>query len=99
MTFLITAGPTREPIDPVRFISNRSSGRMGYAPADEMADSVQTRMDTGCDVFIASAAVADFKPRDVSPRKIKKSEGIPHIELVPTRDILASVALPRDRRV
>ena len=132
MTFLVTAGPTREPLDPVRFISNRSSGRMGYAlaaaalesghevtlisgpvcisapqaavlipvnTADEMADAVQTRMDTGCDVFIACAAVADFKPRDVSPRKIKKSEGFPHIELIPTRDILASVALPRDRRV
>jgi phosphopantothenoylcysteine synthetase/decarboxylase len=133
MTFLITAGPTREPIDPVRFISNRSSGRMGYAlaeaaleaghdvalisgpvcitppdgaellrvtTADEMADAVQARMDTGCDVFIACAAVADFKPREVSPRKIKKGEGgLDRIDLVPTRDILATVTLPRDRRV
>ena len=132
MTFLVTAGPTREPLDPVRFISNRSSGKMGYAlaaaaleaghqaalisgpvciepprgahvlhvtTADEMADAVQTRMDTGCDVFIMCAAVSDFKPRDVSARKIRKSEGLDRIDLIPTRDILASVALPRDRRV
>jgi len=132
MKFLITAGPTREPIDPVRFISNRSSGKMGYAlataaietghevelisgpvciappqgaqlirvtTADEMAEAVQTRMNTGCDAFIMCAAVADFKPREVRPRKIKKHEGLAHIELVPTRDILASVALPRDHRV
>ena len=132
MNFLITAGPTREPIDPVRFISNRSSGKMGYALAaaaleaghevalisgpvciappqgadllrvtttDEMAGAVQTRINTGCDVFIMCAAVSDFKPREVRPRKIKKHEGLTHIELVPTRDILASVALPRDRRV
>ncbi len=132
MTFLITAGPTREPIDPVRFISNRSSGKMGYAlaaaaieaghrvtlisgpvciappggadllrvtTADEMAEAVQTRMNTGCDVFIMCAAVADFKPRKVSATKIKKRDGLTQIELVPTRDILATVELPRDRRV
>jgi phosphopantothenoylcysteine decarboxylase/phosphopantothenate--cysteine ligase len=132
VTFLITAGPTREPLDPVRFLSNRSSGKMGYALAtaaleaghhvvlisgpvcippplgadllrvstsDEMADAVQTRMDTGCDVFIMCAAVADFKPREVSPGKIKKRNGLTSIDLVPTRDILATVALPRDRRV
>jgi phosphopantothenoylcysteine decarboxylase/phosphopantothenate--cysteine ligase len=133
MNFLITAGPTREPIDPVRFISNRSSGKMGYAlaaaaleaghqvalisgpvcisppqgaqvlrvtTADEMADAVQTRINTGsCDVFIMCAAVADFKPREARPLKIKKQEGLARIELVPTRDILASVALPRDRRI
>jgi phosphopantothenoylcysteine decarboxylase/phosphopantothenate--cysteine ligase len=132
MKFLVTAGPTREPIDPVRFISNRSSGKMGYAlaaaaleaghrvtlisgpvcippprgadllrvtTADEMADAVQTRMNTGCDVFIMCAAVADFKPRGVSANKIKKRDGLTRIELVPTRDILATVELPRDRRV
>ena len=132
MRFLITAGPTREPIDPVRFISNRSSGKMGYAlaaaaleaghrvvlisgpvcisppagadlirvnTADEMADAVQTRMNTGCDVFIMCAAVADFKPREVRAGKIKKHDGLTHIELAPTRDILASVTLPRDRRI
>ena len=132
MTFLITAGPTREALDPVRYISNRSSGKMGYAlaaaaleaghevalvtgpvciapppgadvsrvtTADEMAEAVQTRIDTGCDVFIMCAAVADFKPREAQPRKIKRNDGVARIELVPTRDILASVALPRDRRV
>ena len=132
MKFLVTAGPTREAIDPVRFISNRSSGKMGYAlaaaaleaghevalisgpvciappigadlrsvtTADEMADAVQTGINTGCDVFIMCAAVADFAPREARPRKIRKREGLTHIELVPTRDILASVALPRDRRM
>ncbi len=132
MTFLITAGPTREPLDPVRFLSNRSSGKMGYAlaaaaieaghevalisgpvciaapagaqvlrvtTADEMADAVQTRMNTGCDVFIMCAAVADFKPREVRREKIKKRDGLTRIELAPTRDILATVELPRDRRV
>ena len=132
MTFLVTAGPTREPIDPVRFISNRSSGKMGYAlataaleaghhaalitgpvciappegaevkrvtTADEMADAVQTRMNTGCDVFLMCAAVADFKPRTVSERKIKKHDGMTNIELIPTRDILASIILPSDHRV
>ena len=132
MTFLITAGPTREPIDPVRFISNRSSGKMGYAlaaaaldaghdvtlisgpvciappegaailrvtTADEMAEAVQNRINTGCEVFIMCAAVADFKPREVRERKIKKHDGLAQIELIPTRDILASVALPRDHRV
>jgi len=131
MTFLITAGPTREAIDPVRFISNRSSGKMGYALAaaaieaghgvtlisgpvciaapegaevvrvvtgEEMGGAVQTRMDTGCDVFLMCAAVADFKPREAAARKIKKGDGLT-LELVPARDILATVALPRERRV
>ena len=130
MHFLITAGPTREPLDPVRFLSNRSSGRMGYAlaeaalaarhevtlisgpvclapprgaeirpvvTADEMFDAVQTRMNTGCDVLIMCAAVADFKPREVRAQKIKKSEALTHIELVPTRDILSSLSLPSCR--
>jgi len=61
--------------------------------SDEMADAVQTRMNTGCDVFIMCAAVADFKPREARLRKIKKHEGLASIELEPTRDILASVAL------
>jgi phosphopantothenoylcysteine synthetase/decarboxylase len=131
MRFLITAGPTREPIDPVRFISNRSSGKMGYAlaeaaiegghevalvsgpvcieaprgvelarvtTADEMADAVQTRINRGCDALIMCAAVADFKPREVSAAKIRKRDGIAEIELIPTRDILSSVVLPRDHR-
>ena len=123
MKFLITAGPTREPIDPVRYISNRSSGKMGYAiaqaaldaghevvlisgpvalpappraqmirvtTADEMYDAVHANL-VGIDIAVLCAAVADFKPAAFAPRKIKKREGIPVIELVPTRDILASL--------
>ena len=123
MKFLITAGPTREPIDPVRYISNRSSGKMGYAiaqaaldaghevvlisgpvalpaparaqmvrvtTADEMYDAVHANLG-GIDIAVLCAAVADFKPAAFVSRKIKKSDGIPKIELVPTRDILASL--------
>jgi len=121
--FLITAGPTREPIDPVRYISNRSSGKMGYAiaeaaldaghevvlisgpvalpappraqmvrvtTADEMYDAVHAHLG-GIDIAVLCAAVADFKPAAYVPRKIKKNAGVPSIELVPTRDILASL--------
>jgi phosphopantothenoylcysteine synthetase/decarboxylase len=124
MKFLITAGPTREPIDPVRFISNRSSGKMGYAIAeaavkaghevvlvsgpvsisapagamlvsvmtsDEMHDAVHANLPA-TDVAVLSAAVADFKPAEYFPRKIKKQDGgIAQITLVPTHDILASL--------
>jgi phosphopantothenoylcysteine decarboxylase/phosphopantothenate--cysteine ligase len=122
--FLITAGPTREPIDPVRYLSNRSSGKMGYAIAeaalandhdvvlvsgpvaidppngaqivnvstsDEMFDSVQKHL-AACDVLVMCAAVADYKPAEIAPRKIKKSDARLSLELVPTRDILASIA-------
>lgn len=123
MKFLITAGPTREPIDPVRFLSNRSSGKMGYAlaqaaldaghevvlisgpvalsappraeiihvtTADEMYDAVHAHL-AGIDIAVLCAAVADFKPAKFTAHKIKKHEGIPRIDLVPTRDILASL--------
>jgi phosphopantothenoylcysteine decarboxylase/phosphopantothenate--cysteine ligase len=125
--FLITAGPTREPIDPVRYLSNRSSGRMGYAIAeaaieaghevilisgpvdidrprgaavipistsDEMFRAVhqQTR---NCDVLVMSAAVADYKPAKVSKFKIKKRDADLSLELIPTRDILASLPVNR----
>ena len=127
MKFLITAGPTREPIDPVRYLSNRSSGKMGYAiaqaaldaghevilisgpvalpaptraqmlrvtTADEMYDAVHANLG-GIDIAVLCAAVADFKPAAFAPHKIKKSGGVPAIQLVPTRDILASLgALP-----
>ena len=124
MRFLITAGPTREPIDPVRFLSNRSSGKMGYAIAeaaieaghdvtlisgpvhvdpprgvrltsvatsDEMFDAVQRDIDD-CDVAVMCAAVADYKPANISPTKIKKHNDAFSLELVPTRDILGSLA-------
>jgi phosphopantothenoylcysteine decarboxylase / phosphopantothenate---cysteine ligase len=121
--FLVTAGPTREPIDPVRYISNRSSGKMGYAIAEaaldaghdvilisgpvnltpprnariisvstsaEMFEAVHQHADNS-DVCVLCAAVADYKPVQVSPVKMKKrAEGI-SVELVPTRDILRSL--------
>lgn len=128
MRFLITAGPTREPIDPVRYISNRSSGKMGYAIAeaaieaghevvlisgpvdvdrprgvavipistsDEMFDAVR-RHTSRCDILVMCAAVADYKSAKVAKNKIKKRGENISLELVPTRDILAS--LPKDRQ-
>jgi phosphopantothenoylcysteine decarboxylase / phosphopantothenate---cysteine ligase len=127
--FVITAGPTREAIDPVRYLSNRSSGKMGYSiaeaaiesghevvlisgpvnldppsgvqltsvtTADEMHDAVHRHVPE-CDVLIMCAAVADYKPAQASAQKIKKSEKHLSLDLVPTRDILASLA-KRDRQ-
>jgi phosphopantothenoylcysteine decarboxylase/phosphopantothenate--cysteine ligase len=124
--FVVTAGPTREPIDPVRYLSNRSSGKMGYAIAeaalesghdvllisgpvnlnpppgakvisiltsDEMHDAVRDHL-LDCDVLVMCAAVADYKPANVSAQKIKKRQAPLSLELIPTRDILASVAKP-----
>jgi phosphopantothenoylcysteine synthetase/decarboxylase len=129
MRFLITAGPTREPIDPVRFLSNRSSGKMGYAIAqaaleaghevvlvsgpvaiappadaevirvntgDEMFDAVQARIHEA-DALVMCAAVADFKPAHYSENKIKKQNAARSIELVPARDILASLTRPQKK--
>jgi phosphopantothenoylcysteine decarboxylase / phosphopantothenate---cysteine ligase len=130
VTFLITAGPTREPIDPVRYISNRSSGKMGYAIAeaaldaghdvilisgpvnlasprnakivsvstsDEMFQAVHQYAEDS-DVCVLCAAVADYKPAQVSSVKIKKrAEGI-SIELVPTGDILQSLGRKSPRK-
>lgn len=123
MRFLVTAGPTRESIDPVRYLSNRSSGKMGYAIAEAANDaghdvilisgpvnldpprganfvSVSTsdemhaavdRHVGHCDVVVMCAAVADYKPAKVSSQKIKKQNAPRTLELVPTRDILASL--------
>jgi phosphopantothenoylcysteine decarboxylase/phosphopantothenate--cysteine ligase len=128
--FLITAGPTREPIDPVRYISNRSSGKMGYAIAeaalaeaheimlisgpvnlrpqrdaklisvstsDEMFEAVHRHADE-CDICVLCAAVADYKPVNVSPTKIKKRGAKFSLELIPTRDILDSLGHKQDRQ-
>ncbi len=130
MRFLITAGPTREPIDPVRYISNRSSGKMGYAIAeaalteghhvtlisgpaivepprnanlipvstsDEMFEAVHRYADQ-CDICVLCAAVADYKPANVSSTKIKKRDAKFSLELVPTRDILDSLGHKQDRQ-
>ncbi len=128
VSLLLTAGPTEEDIDPVRFISNRSSGRMGYAlahaaaaqgarvtvvsgpvelplhhtveriavrSAAQMHEAVMARAP-GSDVFIAVAAVADYRPARPSAEKIKKSAAHLQLELERTPDILAAVAaLPR----
>jgi phosphopantothenoylcysteine decarboxylase/phosphopantothenate--cysteine ligase len=121
---LVTAGPTRERIDPVRFITNRSSGKMGFAvaeaardtgaevvivsgpvnvatpagvrridveSAEQMLKAVQAEIaDT--DVFIASAAVSDYRAREVAEHKIKKTSEQLVLELARTPDILATVA-------
>lgn len=120
---LVTAGPTREAIDPVRFITNHSTGRMGYAIAkmamlrgaevtlvsgpvaiesplfvDTIAvESAQAMYEAvmahakEADIIIKSAAVADYAPAQVSPEKIKKSEGDASIPLTRTKDILAAL--------
>jgi phosphopantothenoylcysteine decarboxylase/phosphopantothenate--cysteine ligase len=121
---LITAGPTREHLDPVRFLSNGSSGKMGYAlAADAVARGWQVDLVSGpvalprppgatvhdvvsaddmfractplfgaCDVFIAVAAVADYRAQTVAPGKLKKTGGTLCVELVPTVDILKTLA-------
>ena len=123
MKFVVTAGPTREPLDPVRYLSNRSSGKMGYAIAaaaleehhavtlisgpvvlaapsgaetirvttgDEMFDAVAAQL-AGCDVLVMCAAVCDYQPAHYNPQKVKKQRGPFSLELVPTRDLLASL--------
>ena len=121
---LVTAGPTREAIDPVRFISNHSSGKMGFAVAeaarglgaevDLVAGPVALDPPPGvgvvpvgsaadmhrevlaraaeCDIFIATAAVADYTPAAPAPGKLKKAASPLSLELRPTADILAEVA-------
>jgi phosphopantothenoylcysteine synthetase/decarboxylase len=121
---LLTAGPTREHLDPVRFLSNGSSGKMGYAlaaaavargwqvdlvsgpvalaaPAGVRVHSVVSAADMlaactshfpTCDLFIAVAAVADYRPKETAPQKQKKTPGSLTLELVPTVDILRTLA-------
>ena len=124
---LITTGGTREEIDPVRFISNRSSGRMGFALAEaarargaevtivagvtsapepagvrvvralsteEMHAAVLAETDRAT-IFIAAAAVSDYRPAARAVQKIKKSDSALTLQLEPTPDILASVAATR----
>ena len=121
---VVTAGPTRERIDPVRFITNRSSGKMGYAvaaaardagaevvivsgpvnlpapdgvrrvcveTAEQMLAAVNAEL-AGTDVFIAAAAVSDYRPLQVSAEKIKKTSDSLLLALSRTPDILATVA-------
>ncbi|QSQ52755.1 bifunctional phosphopantothenoylcysteine decarboxylase/phosphopantothenate--cysteine ligase CoaBC [Xanthomonas translucens pv. undulosa] len=123
LRLLISAGPTYEDLDPVRYLGNRSSGKMGYALAAAAArqgaavvlvsgpvhlptpDGVQ-RIDVRsaaqmrdavlgalpADIYIGTAAVADYTPRQVAAQKIKKSGEVLTLELVRTPDILSEVA-------
>jgi len=123
-TFLVTAGPTYEAIDPVRFVGNHSSGLMGFEIAKKAAllgaeiiyitgpshyKSNDSRIKTipvvsahemytqvhsyfgSVDVAVLSAAVADYKPKNIATSKIKKSEATLSLELEKTKDILASL--------
>jgi len=122
---VITAGPTREPIDPVRYISNHSSGKMGYAlataardagarvvlvsgpvnlpapagidvrgvvTAEDMLQASTGAVDEGCDLFIATAAVADYRPESFASDKIKKSSESMALPLIRNPDTLATIA-------
>ncbi len=123
-TVMVTAGPTREAIDPVRYITNRSSGKMGYAIAraardagakvilisgpvglDEPAGIKRVCIETaeqmfatthehvqGIDIFIAVAAVSDYRPKNQQQNKIKKTKSAMQLDLVKSRDTLASIA-------
>ena len=123
-TITITAGPTQEPLDPVRYISNHSSGKMGYAIAEAaIAAGATVNLISGkvaiaapkdvnlvnvisalemhqqalnlapqSDIFIACAAVADYRPANLANQKIKKSADEMTITLVKNPDIVADVA-------
>jgi phosphopantothenoylcysteine decarboxylase/phosphopantothenate--cysteine ligase len=126
---LITAGPTRERIDPVRFISNRSSGKMGFAVAQAAREAGATvvviagpvslatpagvsRLDVesaadmlnavmkelpGTDIFISTAAVADYRPTRAADQKIKKTADTLELGMERTTDVLATVAASAER--
>jgi phosphopantothenoylcysteine decarboxylase/phosphopantothenate--cysteine ligase len=130
VTVLLTAGPTREALDPVRFISNRSTGKMGFAVAEaaaatgaqvilvsgpvmlktppgveridvesavEMHAAVMRRVREA-NIFIATAAVADYRAASPADQKIKKTQETLHLQLVRNPDILAEVAALRAHR-
>jgi phosphopantothenoylcysteine decarboxylase / phosphopantothenate---cysteine ligase len=126
---LITAGPTREALDPVRFLSNPSSGKMGYALAEaardrgarvtlisgpvsllsipgiqivqiESAEELARAVDQHAGqvrVVVMAAAVADQRPAERAPRKVKKQEGEELLRLVRTPDILAGLGAREQR--
>jgi len=121
---VVTAGPTWEPIDPVRFLGNRSTGRMGFAvakeafdrgadvtlvvgpgtveppegprlvratTAEEMRDAV-LEAARDADAIVMAAAVADFRPAERAPSKLKRKDGPPELRLIPTPDILRELS-------
>ncbi|WP_353141860.1 bifunctional phosphopantothenoylcysteine decarboxylase/phosphopantothenate--cysteine ligase CoaBC [Acinetobacter pragensis] len=127
---VITAGPTRESIDPVRYISNHSTGKMGFAlaaacyaagakvsliagpvsldtpngvrrinvkSAMQMLEQSMDQLEKGCDIFIATAAVADYRVAQVAEHKIKKAGDELHVALVKNPDIVATIAQQEKR--
>ncbi|MGD9841441.1 MAG: bifunctional phosphopantothenoylcysteine decarboxylase/phosphopantothenate--cysteine ligase CoaBC [Steroidobacteraceae bacterium] len=121
---VVTAGPTRERLDPVRFITNRSSGKMGFAiaealyaagaevalvsgpvhlnastgivridveSAEDMLAAVQTQV-SNAQIFVATAAVSDYRAAQIAGEKIKKSAAVLTLDLAHTPDILATVS-------
>jgi phosphopantothenoylcysteine decarboxylase/phosphopantothenate--cysteine ligase len=129
---LITAGPTYEPIDPVRFIGNRSTGKMGFALADRAMEfgaevhlvsgpttavlqhkphkhvKVETALEMfescksvfpECDIAIFTAAVSDYRVRNVASEKMKKGEEVPSIELIENPDILKTLAAQKSGQI
>ena len=130
-TILVTAGPTCEDLDPVRYLTNRSSGKMGYAvaeaaarrgakvtlvsgptslefpagvepihvrTAEEMYGAVTARF-AECSIAILAAAVADYRPVEKHPQKMKRSKATLTVQLEPTKDILADVAKVKGERL
>ena len=128
---LITAGPTREYIDPARYISSPSTGKMGFAlaqaaveqgwtvdlvagpvalaepegsilypvtSAEEMYHQVDALFDA-CDILIMAAAVSDFKPDKINPKKVKKEMASISIICEPTIDILKTVSIRKERQL
>jgi len=126
---VVTSGPTHEPIDPVRFLGNRSSGRQGHAIAEAArAAGAETILVSGptaladppgvkvvkvetaremrdaaiaalpADVFVAAAAVADWRVEDAAGEKLKKGDGAPILRLTENPDILAEVSARRGDR-
>jgi len=128
---VVTAGPNREAIDPVRFISNRSTGKMGFAlagaawrrgaevtliagptslatphgvrrldvtTAAEMHDAVMGEIKQAT-ILLMTAAVADYRPREIAPQKLKKQPGGLTLQLTRTVDILQAVAASKRRPI
>jgi phosphopantothenoylcysteine decarboxylase/phosphopantothenate--cysteine ligase len=130
LSVVVSAGGTREALDPVRYLTNRSSGKQGHALAEaaarrgaavtlvttspltlasdvagwitrvdvESAADMESALDgpaAAADVVIMAAAVADFRPKEVAPRKRSKEDGLPELVLEPTPDILTTLVARR----
>ncbi len=128
---LITAGPTREYIDPARYISSPSTGKMGFAlakaaveqgwtvdlvagpvalsepegsilypvtSAEEMYHQVDALFDV-CDILIMAAAVSDYRPDKIHPKKVKKEKALMSIICEPTIDILKTVSIRKEHQL